>query len=756
MKLPKIKNKALKITLIVLGVIVALLLIVSLLVSPIAKSYIENHSVELIGRQIKMDKLRVNIFNASVKIEGCHITEQDLKTDFVTFDTLKVAIRPFKLLSKEVNIRYITLAGPDIKVINKGDRFNFTDLLELGDTTDTDTTPSEWAIGIYNINLHDGRVTYTDQPMNSSWAVKDIQIAIPGLYFGGQATNAGISLQLASGGTLTTDAEYDADNNRYKLDLNLDKIALKNAEPFAKSMMTGLSDVKGTLSGKLKVNGSLETISNIDIAGNLSLNNVEVDINGSPLLTLDKLAVDANRVNPALNTYDFNSIALSGLSSHFDINADGSNNFEKAFSSSNGPELEKSNDTTQPTPQESAGESAPLIVKVGKIDISDVNATFNDYSLIEPFSYTVSDIRMQTENFVLGDQEKALMLRANLPNAGSVMARWKGGATLKDNQWLYLSLKNVSLKSFSPYVLHYLAYPVKEGVLSFTTENTIRNSQLNGKNKIDIYNLNVEKKRKDLKPEYNIPLRTALYILKDKDNKIQIDLPIKGDVSSPEFSYRKLIFKTLGNLLVKVALSPMTFVADNLGLSKDELATVDFSLFQRDFTSEQYEKFGRLGDILLADPDLSLQLTQSIDYQSAIKDLPMYEMKREYFLSQNPEKQGKPLTTLDITSISEIKDKDRGFRNFAEERLSSYSGNLEQRLAERFPADTIDARLNKLMESRNRQVNRFFVEKMNIPQEQVVVKSTGLSTLKSEKHGNRYDVNIKALGVDENTLQPEN
>ena len=240
MKLPKIKNKALKIILIVLGILVGLFLLLAVLVSPIAKSYIEKHSVELIGRQITMDKLRVNLFNASVKIEGCHITEQDLKTDFVTFDTLKVAINPFKLISKEVNIRYITLAGPDIKIINMGERFNFSDLLELGDTTETvDTTPSEWAIGIYNINLHDGRFTYTDKGMNSSWALKNIKVAIPGLYFGGQETNAGISLALADGGTLTTDATYDADNDKYGLDLQLDKVALRNAEPFAKDFLNG-------------------------------------------------------------------------------------------------------------------------------------------------------------------------------------------------------------------------------------------------------------------------------------------------------------------------------------------------------------------------------------------------------------------------------------------------------------------------------------------------------------------------------------
>ena len=750
MKFPKIKSKALKITIIIIGILLVLILLAALLVSPIAKSYIEKHSVELIGRQITMDKLSINIFSASVKIEGCHISEQDLKTDFVSFDTLKVAIQPFKLLSKEVNIRYITLAGPDIKVINGGERFNFSDLLELGDTTDTDTTPSDWAIGIYNINLHDGRITYTDLPMNSSWALKNIKVAIPGLYFGGQSTNAGISLQLADGGTLSTEAEYDADKSSYKLDLNLDKIALKNAEPFAKDFINGLSELSGTLSGKLKINGSLEKITNIDVSGTLSINNVAVGVSEKQLASLKRFALAINRINPYKNIFDFEYIDLNGLSSHFDMLANGSTNFSNLMKADdNGQKSAPNEDTTaakQVTP------SSPMTLKIGTLDISDVNLTVNDYTMEQTFTYPITDIRLKTDNFVLGNQEKALMLRANLPNAGGVIVRWKGGLSLNDDQWLYIALKNVTVKNFSPYVLHYLGYPVSGGVLSFTSENFLRKSQLNGKNKIDIYNLNVEKKQKDTKPVYNIPLRTALYILKDKDEKIQIDLPITGDINSPEFSYTKIIFKTLGNLLVKVALSPMSFIANSLGMSKDELSYIDINLFQRDFTSEQYEKFGRLADVLKSDPDMTLTLEQNIDYQSAAKELPMFEMKREYYLSQNPEKQGKPLTTLDITSISDIKDKDKGLRSFAASRLGG-TEDFEQDLAARFPTDTIDTRLQKLMEMRNRFVNRFFVEKIGLPQEQIVVKSIDLSTLKNGKHGNRYEVSLKAAGADTSDLE---
>ena len=54
-------KKAVKISLIVLGCIFGLLLAAVLLVSPITKWYIEKHDKELIGRELTIGKLWVNV-----------------------------------------------------------------------------------------------------------------------------------------------------------------------------------------------------------------------------------------------------------------------------------------------------------------------------------------------------------------------------------------------------------------------------------------------------------------------------------------------------------------------------------------------------------------------------------------------------------------------------------------------------------------------------------------------------------------------
>lgn len=49
----------------------------------------------------------------------------------------------------------------------------------------------------------------------------------------------------------------------------------------------------------------------------------------------------------------------------------------------------------------------------------------------------------------------------------------------------------------------------------------------------------MDKKRKELKPEMNIPLKLGLYVLRDKKGHVKMDLPVGGNLDSPEFSYRK-------------------------------------------------------------------------------------------------------------------------------------------------------------------------------------------------------------------------
>ena len=205
----------------------------------------------------------------------------------------------------------------------------------------------------------------------------------------------------------------------------------------------------------------------------------------------------------------------------------------------------------QVSPAKPAGAQS-MAFTIKKLLIDNSQCTFTDSSLVTPFRLPVSEINILTTNFDL-NKENEFSVKAAFPEGGKLDFSWKGSIADLSNQQVMLDLQNLSLRLFSPYCLQYTAYDITEGNLNFQSKNIIRQDNIESTNLIDAYKMNVGDKHGDLKPAINLPLGLALYLLKDKDDKISFDVPVKGNLDDPQFSYSGIIVKTLVNLMVKVA-----------------------------------------------------------------------------------------------------------------------------------------------------------------------------------------------------------
>ena len=192
-------KKWLKITLIIVASILLLLVIVLSVAPHIAKGYVNRHGKELIGREIRVEKLRLNALSGRVRIYDLTVFEDDGTTAFFSFDTLDVSVKLRKLLANELYVRHITLAEPRVRVIQDGDRFNFSSIIDHfasdDDETDDDTTSSNWRFGFYKIRLSEGEIYYADPKLGGEWDLKNLNIKVPGVYFdGSENTDAGLAL----------------------------------------------------------------------------------------------------------------------------------------------------------------------------------------------------------------------------------------------------------------------------------------------------------------------------------------------------------------------------------------------------------------------------------------------------------------------------------------------------------------------------------------------------------------------------------
>lgn len=549
------------IPLIVIGSVLLLLLLVNILAGPIAKRYVEKHSMQLCHRVATVDRVRVNIFNGTLKIENLNVQEEDGKSSFLSFDKLKVNISLAKLLSKTIRLTEIDLDGLDTKVVQNGKRFNFSDIIDLytKDKKPKDKDKkSPWSVDLRNIKIANSNIIYEDAVVGSHFGLKNVALEVPRLFFSGGNSDIGLDLHFEEGGQLALKMLYDMSKGDYNMNVKMSKFKISAIEPYLVQSFN-IDQLKGLLSGNIKVTGSLEHILNLVATGNLSLNDFSVK-NGdkSPLAAFKTLDLKVDKIDLQNNDYRIDHINLKDLVFNYEIFENG-NTLSMLKKAKEGAKTETEADT-------SSAKTEPLKYLVKKIVVSNAKVQYVDHMLRpQQFSYPVSHINLTVGNLENGKPAE-VSLAALLGGTGLLKCSGDINPMDMSTASLNVSIDNLTLRDFTPYSLYYLAYPVTDGLLSFKSENAIKDFWLDSKNSLDIYRPEFGKKVKEIKPAAaNLPMKAALYLITDRKGHVKMDLPVTGDVSSPEFSFKKIIWKTIANLMVKVAASPVDFIAKLVG-----------------------------------------------------------------------------------------------------------------------------------------------------------------------------------------------
>ncbi|WP_303205297.1 DUF748 domain-containing protein [Alistipes finegoldii] len=602
-------KKWIKITLIAAAVLAALIVIAAIAVSPVAKNYIEKHDRELIGRSIRMERLRMNIFTGRLRIEGLRIGGSEDSTTFFRLDSFEMRMRLWPLLGNRVLVKKISFAGPDVKIYQRGNAFSFDDITArfAGDTTAVAATPEKpskpWEIGIYDISIRNGRVFYKDLALDAEWGMNDINLHIPGVYFSGEKTDVGAVLNFAEGGSLSTDVGYNIESSEFDIGIRLQDFALAGTLPYFRQSLD-VTAVDGRLSADIRLRGNTEHLLSLTTEGTASLAGFALrDRQQRPVAGVDTLGVKLAEGDLGKMRFVFDRIYVSGLSALFEMTPEGNN--LAALMKSPAAEI---------TASDAAGSATPSpTLRIADLEITNGRVTVRDLTMHRPFEYTVSEIRMRSRDFD-PSKRNSMTVDARMQKTGSAKLRWEGTLEDMDNQNITLWLTNLDLRDFGPYCEHYTAYPLTKGNLTFRSQNVIRDRYLDGTNHLDMFEPKVDKKRREIKAEMNIPLKLGLYVLKDKKGHVKMDLPVRGSLDSPEFSYRKIVLKAIGNVLLKVVTAPFSFLSGN----KENIEYINIDPLQYVFTSEQYASLDKIAQALQDKPEMHIVLTQRVNMRRAL------------------------------------------------------------------------------------------------------------------------------------------
>lgn len=194
--------------------------------------------------------------------------------------------------------------------------------------------------------------------------------------------------------------------------------------------------------------------------------------------------------------------------------------------------------------------------KIGSLRADDVEINYLDRSFPEvPFRYAIHDMEVEADDFTTTGRNH-IDIEAELGTGGEAKLTYEGTLADQDNINVSLSMKKVALTDFTPLFTQIFGREVLSGTLDMQTEMTVKNGNVDGKNKIVIKDPKVEKvKDLSFKPEYrHLPLKTILYFMIDRDGKCELDIPVTGNRNNPSFSYKRTVMRMLGKSLGRIVL----------------------------------------------------------------------------------------------------------------------------------------------------------------------------------------------------------
>lgn len=737
-------KKPIKITLIVAGSILGLLLAALLLVSPIAKWYVEKYDKELVGRDLTVGRLWVNVLAGTAKIDDLTLYEDDGTTPFVSFDHFDTRIKLWDLLHNRLWVKHALLSGLKVNIEQDRTWFNFSSMVEhfASDESKNDTGSSDFGLVFNDITIDRSYIRYADLDIGSEFNLRDISIRVPFVDLSDMKTNVGLDLCLADSATLHTDLHLSENAEEYFINLKLNDLDIDIIEPYLQQTLA-VDLLQGRLSLDLSAEGRTEHVLDFDMSGDIVINDLSLsDTVGQNLGRVNTITTNIGRFNLNQNVLVINSLHLSGLETSYIVKADSTTNFDLFLGHVHHQDTtvyEKIIDTVA-AQIEQVQEKKDLAIGINELRLDGIHLEYQDHTLPNPFVYEVSDISIAAENFTLSGNN-AVRLEGQLNKVGRLNLLWQGNLNSMDNHDLTLMLSNVKLSDFSPYAIQMFGYPLEDGTLSFRSQNKIVEGNLDGLNKLQIASPAVGNKRKDLEPQLgNVPLKLAFFLLTDKSHNVSIDLPIAGNLNDPQFSYRKALLKVFGNLLVKVVTSPFRLFSD------DDIQYIPFDLLQPDFSADEYVMLDQVANTLYTQPNLSVVLEEQVNYEKTIKQLCDLQLQRDYYLSQHPETDSTGIDFLTNEAIRTIKLNDKGLSEFAKQY--SEKKRLSKKDVESVAYDVYhersEALLVRLMDDRNALLSNHMINIKGLSPEQVRVSKMEDAALRTFNKPSRYALNVES------------
>jgi uncharacterized protein involved in outer membrane biogenesis len=261
-------------------------------------------------------------------------------------------------------------------------------------------------------------------------------------------------------------------------------------------------------------------------------------------------------------------------------------------------------------------------VDVVLVALRNATLDYTDESLVLPF-----DTRIYATNGTLRDLSTTSAAAARLDLEGRIAENgfFKSTGTIQISAPftatdIGASFLQVPMPGLTPYFAQFAGYSVEKGALDVDVRYTIKDRRLVGQNKVVMTDLVLGPKVPGAKGP-GLPIRLAIALLKDKNGRIDLNVPVEGTVDSPEFNYGKLFWSALKKILLGLVTAPFRAIGHLFGSSREDLDLVGFSSGSSEIPPGERETLAKIAGALADRPALTVEVGGRYDPQADVDAL---------------------------------------------------------------------------------------------------------------------------------------
>ena len=329
-----------------------------------------------------------------------------------------------------------------------------------------------------------------------------------------------------------------------------------------------------------------------------------------PLIRWQSVRLEPLEYNVAPARLQIGTITLAGPVVNVVRDSNGVHNVERMVRSSPSEELSPAEETTS-----SDGEP-DFIFRIGQLMLEEGAISYTDRTLDPTFATRFDQLRGSVAGLSnVAPQQGKVSIQGRVGDVATMALDGSVGTLgTDDSSDLKLTMENVSLPMLSPYFGRYLGYSVDSGKLKLDLDYEFSGSRLDAANSVILDRLELGGPVPS-DEAVSAPVKLGLALLRDRQGVIDIDLPISGDLESPDFNIGQVVMRTFVNLVAKAATSPFSMlgsIADFAGLSGEELGSVRFEAGRTELADGEDVKLEALGKALNERPDLALNIRGAV------------------------------------------------------------------------------------------------------------------------------------------------